>query len=147
MQRRSIAYAAAGLAALVALGLAYDALVETDEERIEAFADAVTGEVTSEKIAEALTWCDTGRQPVEVYLMGESLLYESDSALADRARQGMSRFMGQDVRALNRNVQVDGDRASLRVRVMNSQLGMVNATFEFRKRDDKWLLSVVRITR
>ncbi len=147
MQRRPIVYAAAGLVTLVALGLTYDALVETDEERIEAFADAVTGEVTSEKIAEALAWCDTGRQPVEVYLMGESRLYESDSDLADRARQGMSRFMGQDLRPLNRNVEVDGDRASLRVRVMNSQLGMVNAAFEFRKRGDEWLLSTVRITR
>lgn len=147
MKRRWVVYGVVAVALFIGAAVVYDALVETDAERIEVFADAVTGEVSPEKISEGLAWCDPDRQPVEVYVMGASRLYDTGSDLADRAREGMSRFMGQELRPLNQTIEVDGDQASLRMRVLSNQLGMVNAAFDFRRRDERWLISAVRITR
>jgi len=147
VKRRTLAYVLGGTAVAVGGWLLLDALIVTEEERIQVFLEAVTGEVTSEKINTALEWVDTDRQPVEVHVMGRSDLYEDDETLHERARESMRRFMGQDLRILGESITVEDDRATMRVRVINSQLGIVNAEFDLRKREDVWLVSHVRVTR
>ena len=147
MKRRTIGYVLGGAVVVIAIGVAIDMAIVTEEERLEAFVEAVTGEVTSEKIDAALSWIDTSRQPVEVYVMGQSDLYEDDDTLRERARDSMRRFMGQDLRMLNETITVEDERATIRVRVLNDQLGMVTAEFDLRKREETWLVSAVRVTR
>ncbi len=147
VKRRTLGLALAGALLAACVWMIVDYLVVTDAERIQVFLDSVTGEVSSDKIDAALSWVDTSRQPVEVYVMGRSDLYEDDETLRTRARESMRRFMGQDLRILGENIEVEGDHAHLHVRVINSQLGMVNANFDFRRRGDDWLVSKVSVTR
>jgi hypothetical protein len=147
VKRRTLLLALAALAVIVGIWVTVDHLVVTDAERIEVFLETVTGEVTSDKISSALEWVDTSRQPVEVHVMGRTDLYEDGETLETRARESMRRFMGQDLRILGENIDVEDDRATLDVRVINSQLGMVSATFDFRKRGEDWLISKVSVRR
>jgi hypothetical protein len=147
VQRRTLAYVLVVILVMVGVGLAVDALVVTEEERLEVFLDSVTGEVTSEKIDAALGWVDTGRQPVEVFVMGESRLYEDDDTLRERAQGSMRQFLGQDLRILGESITVEDDRATVHIRVINGQLGMVNANFDLRKRGEDWLVAKVSVTR
>jgi hypothetical protein len=147
VQRRSVAYVLLGVVVVIGVGLIVDAVVVTEEERLEVFLDSVTGEVTSEKIASALAWVDTSRQPVEVSVRGQSNLYEDDESLQERARDSMRRFIGQDLRILGESIVVEDDRATIHIRVINSQLGMVNVDFDLRKRGEDWLVAKVGVTR
>jgi ABC-type transporter MlaC component len=59
----------------------------------------------------------------------------------------MRRFIGQDLRILGESIVVEDDRATIHIRVINSQLGMVNVDFDLRKRGEDWLVAKVGVTR
>ncbi len=147
VKRRTLGIGILAVVAIVGIWVTVDYLVVTDAERIEVFLESVTGEVTPEKISAALEWVDTSRQPVEVYVMGQTTLYEDGQELETRARDSMRRFMGQELRILGENIDVEDDHATLNVRVLGDRLGMVSATFSFRKRGEDWLVSKVSVTR
>ena len=57
---------AALVAAVIAALVVWDIVVVTDQERLEAFADLVTSEVSPENIEAAMAYVDPAVQPIVV---------------------------------------------------------------------------------
>lgn len=144
--RRSILWVALAIAALVGVIVGYDMLVVTEEEELEAFVDAAHGEVTEERIDEALVFCDPAIEPVEVQVFGETQLYTDATALRTRARQSLHRFGGDDLTVLSSSVNAENGRGTIRLRFISSR-GMLRADFTLIKHGDRWLVSKVGINR
>lgn len=123
-----------------------DALVVTDEERLDAFADAVTGEVETQRIDAALSYVDPARVPVEVLVGEQRSFYEDGQVvdLAERARETLGPYTGDDVRLLQKTIEIDGDRALVALRV-GTRDGTANVQFRLVRRGDGWLVSRVRV--
>jgi hypothetical protein len=123
-----------------------DALVVTDEERLDAFVDSVTGEVETRRIDAALGYVDISRVPVEVLVGDETDYYEEgrEVDLAERARQTLAPFQGDDVRLLQKSIEIDGERALVALRI-GTRGGTANVQFRMVRRGDGWLVSRVRV--
>ena len=147
MQRRSVAYVLGAIVAVAAVVIVVDLAIVTDEERLEPFLDAVTGNVTPERVDAALAFTNPSRQPVEVHAMGATQLYEDAATLRERAHEGLRPLQGESLRILGESMEVADDRATISVRFISSRAGMATATFDLRKRDDAWLLASVSVTR
>lgn len=133
---------ALSLAAVAGGAVLYDALVVTDEERVEQLADEVPGRVTEARITAARArWLDLERQPFEVSVLGRIALYRAgDEADLDRRAQALARS-GRVLRVLTSGVEVRGDRATLTMRVLDDQSGMRELDWTLRKHGDDWLVS------
>jgi hypothetical protein len=137
-------------AAVVGLVVLYDGLVVTDEERLEAFVEDVSGPVDPHRVARARArWVDLERQPFEVSAMGRSLLYRAgdDDALAERARRSLARLRGADLRVLGRAIAVEGDRATVSLRVMSPGRGLGRVEWRLRRHGDDWLAAHLAVRR
>ena len=123
-----------------------DALVVTDEERLGAFVDAVTGDVETRRIDAALSYVDPARVPVEVMISEDSRFYEEGQEvdLAERARSTLGPYTGEEVRLLQKSIELDGDRALVALRV-GTRHGTANVQFRLVRRGDGWLVSRVRV--
>jgi len=123
-----------------------DALVVTDEERLEAFVDAVTGDVETRRIDAALSYVDPARVPVEVMVSDDSRLYEEGQEvdLAERARHTLGPYTGEEVRLLQKSIELDDDRALVALR-LGTRHGTANVQFRLVRRGDGWLVSRVRV--
>lgn len=123
-----------------------DALVVTDQERLEAFVDSVTGEVETRRIDAALSYVDTARVPVEITVGEEYRTYDEGQEvdLAERARRTLAPFTGQDVRVLQKAIEIDGERALVALRI-GTREGTANLQFRLVRRGDGWLVSRVRV--
>ena len=142
--------AAAGIAAIVAILLAWDALVVTDEERLEGFVEDVTGPIARGRVSAARErWVDLERQPLEVSALGRSLLYRAgdDEALADEARSALSGLRGTDLTTLSSAIVVEGDEATVTLRLMSRERGMGAVRWELRRHGDDWLAARLAVTR
>jgi hypothetical protein len=144
--RRSVLWGVLGVGAVVVVLIAYDALVVTDEERLEAFVDSVHGEVTSERIDEALSHCDPSIEPVEVQVFGDTTLYTDSSELESRARESLRRFSGDDLRVMTSSVRVEDGRGNIRLRLLSSR-GMMRVDFTLVAHGERWLVSKVMVSR
>lgn len=127
--------------ALVGGMLLWDALVTTDEERLQTFVDTVTGTMEPATVTEGLTWVDPDAQPLEVEARGMGKLYRSGDAdeLQRDAREQLRPFMGDTLRALREAIDVDGDQAAVELKLLTNR-GLVQARFRFVKRRERWLL-------
>lgn len=136
---------AGGLAAAAAVAAAVDALVVTERERVEAFAEAVTGVVDAGRIAGALRYADPDRQPVEVTAFEGTEAYGPGQreALGRRVRAGLRGFEGQRFRTLRRSINVGQGSASVSVQVL-SEHGMTQADFVLRRHGRDWLVETAR---
>lgn len=143
--------ALAGLvAALAALALVYDALVVTDEERLAQLAEDVAGPVTAARITAARDrWVELDRQPLEVGALGRVALYRAGDgeALARRIRSAARTLSGSRVRVLTSGVEVEGDRASVTMQILDDRTGMAHLDFELERRGDDWLLARIAVRR
>jgi len=125
-----------------------DALVETDEERIGELADSFGGEVSERRLDRALAFVDTAQEPVEVITPRGIDWYEDPSdagLLAEAIRDAVSPYLGARARLVQRSVDVDGDDATLAVRVdVDGHLADVQLRLR-RQADDRWLIRRVRL--
>ncbi|MBX3276082.1 MAG: hypothetical protein KF729_37870 [Sandaracinaceae bacterium] len=142
----------AGAAVVVAvLGyLAWDALVETDEERLEGFVADVTGPVAAARVdAARARWVDLDRQPFEVSALGESLYFRAgeDAALGERAARATRELAGADLRALTRAIVVEGDAARVTLRLLSRERGMMQVEWRLRRHGQDWLVERLAVTR
>lgn len=145
MQRRTLLLGAAVAAVGIGGWVAWDALTVTDEERIEAFTSTVVGQVTRTRIDRALEWADPSRQPVEVDARGNVRVYDGDGEeLARQAHRGLSRYHGDDVRALSEGIEVEGDEAVVSQRLLTDH-GMVNVEWLLQRHGQDWLVARVRL--
>jgi hypothetical protein len=138
-----------GFIAAVAIAgviLAVDAIVVTDQERLESFVEGVTGDVRSERIDHALSWTDLGAEPVEVVFGDQPRLYEQgqEGDLADDAREILAPLEGESVRLLQDAIEIDGTSARVALRVSTDE-GVCDVQYLMRKHGEDWLVTRVRV--
>ncbi|MFT5353301.1 MAG: hypothetical protein ACI9KE_000499 [Polyangiales bacterium] len=141
MKRAHLLLAAAAILCLGCVAAVADALVVTDEERLEAFVDAVSGEVSSERIDDALSFAQTDQLPVTLRAGSSESTYDNrDAALARRVRQSIEPFLGTDAELIQHDIRVDGDEADVHLRVRTTR-GSLSASIELEKVDGRWLIA------
>lgn len=122
------------------------ALVVTDRDRVERFADAVSGEVTPGRIDAALRYVDVERQPVEVtaYEAAETYGPGQREALRRRVSEGLRGVMGTRFRVLRRSVTMGPGSASVSLQLYSSE-GAPTTEYVLRKHGDDWLVETARV--
>lgn len=143
MHARIAAYALTALALAAGIALVWDALVTTDEERLEELADTLASERAVEGV---LAWTDPARAPLRVR-DGEGLRTYGEQDEADLAMglsQSLSPIAGSRVDVVQRAIDVRGDRATLALRLrVDGDLHDLGATAV---RDGQgWLVSELRV--
>lgn len=125
--------------------LAWDALVVTDEEKIEAFADAISGELNLDRIDTAMRYVRPEVQPLTVTSPWGESVYTDLPAVRAAAHKALSRFYGERLRITSEQIHVEEHAARLSVRVMTMR-GFRDADFRFAKPDDDhWILTHITV--
>ena len=145
MTRSRLWIALASLALVVAL-VAYRSLAVTDRDRVEGFADAVSGEVTPARVDAAMRYVDPDRQPVEVtaYESTESYGAGQRDALRQRVRERLQAVSGARFRVLRRSITMGPRSASVSMQLYASE-GAPTAEYVLRKHGDDWLVETARV--
>lgn len=120
---------------------------EGDEDRIGHLVSTITGEVSSESISSGLEWLDPERLTIDVQARGIERVYGpgDTDALRAESRRALSRYLGQNLRAMRQSIQVDGDEARVTLQLLSDQ-GVANVELGLRKLDDTtWLVNRVRV--
>jgi len=122
-----------------------DALVITDQERIEQLVDSLEGEVRDTTLDDALHFVETDREPVEVRSAeGTRWFEDADADLARRAREALRPLRGSDIEVLQRTIEIEGDEAHLALRA-RTRYGVVDGNVDFVKHGERWLIQRARI--
>jgi hypothetical protein len=122
---------------------------EDDEDRIDTFVEAVTGEVTSERVDHVLnTYLDLERRPLSTTVLGEMHLYrpEDESRLKQAVRSRLQRIFGTSLKTLRRHTELKGDKARVELQVLGDGM-MGNVSYDLFKDDKRWLIAEVRVGR
>jgi hypothetical protein len=136
----------AGAVAAVAIGAVViaDWLIVTEEERLDAFVDTVTGRIDDAKIEGALSWTDPKRQPLELTFRGQSYRFDADNCadLRSKAYTHLASYQGEKLTLLSKSVEVSGRKATIVVDTL-SRRGRTTVEYELRKTGKQWLVSGV----
>lgn len=145
MRDRIFIYAFAIVTLIGGVSAAADAVVFTDEERLEDFVEAVTGDVASDRIDNALEWVDPDREAVEVSQGREVRRYEDGESveLAVHARELLAPFEGNHAVLLQDSIDIEGERARVTVRMRTGD-GVLNVRFDMVRHEDGWFVRRVR---
>ncbi len=147
---RTVAVVGAAVALVFGVYWIGDALIETDEERLEAVVDLATETMGPDVANRALAWTDPEAQPVELSALGMTRTYDDRNAdeLGPDARSRLSRFYGQSFTALSSAIEVVDDRATVSMRLMGEG-GMMQVEVRLVRADEDadWLVSHVRVGR
>jgi hypothetical protein len=123
------------------------ACAEDDEDRIETFIAAVTGEVTTARIDHVLTtYLELAQRPVSATVMGDMRLYRAPDAqrLKVVVHGRLQRLLGTSIKILRRHVEIKGDKARVELQLFGDNV-MGNVIYELSKVEKRWLISVVRV--
>ncbi|MEM9074160.1 MAG: hypothetical protein AAGE52_37050 [Myxococcota bacterium] len=144
--RKLIVYGAVAIVAIGGVAAVADALVVTDEERLESFADSFAGEVSTRRIDHALGYFDPDREAVSVSSYDDQWEFASGEGadLATEVRAILRDFQGEDVDMLQRSITHDDQDARVALRLRNSE-GVFDATFDLRKHGERWLVRRARV--
>lgn len=141
MKRAHLLLAAAAVLCLGCVAAVADALVVTDQERLEAVVDALSGEVSSERIDDALSFAQTDQLPLTLRAGSRERTYDDrDAELARRIRQGIEPLVGTEAELVQHDIRVDGDEADVHLRVRTVR-GTISAAIELEKVDGRWLIA------
>lgn len=123
-----------------------DALVTTDEERLEAVADALAGRLEDTRLDHALTHVDLAREPVELVARDGVDLYRAgdEASLEDDVRRAVAPYLGETARMLQRQVEADGDEGLVAVRLLVAG-ETADVQLRLRRHGDTWLVRRVRV--
>lgn len=140
-------YGAAFIALVGGVAAVADAMVVTEREQLEAFAEAVTGEVSGKRIDAGLRYADPTVEPIEVMSFEGRWSFDEDNApsLAAKARSTLAPLEESTLRVVQESVHIDNDdgRVALRLHTKN---GLVNVTFTLRRHDQRWLVRRVLVS-
>ncbi len=139
MTKRAVGYLLGAAVLVGGVGYGLDLLIETDEERVAMLVDDITGEITAARIDRGLAWVDPEAVPVTVEAYGISRVFEDRDTLRTQARRSLRVLMGQELRTVSRRVVVQGDAATVRLRLWGAR-GVSDLEFGLRKRDERWLI-------
>lgn len=141
MKRAHLILAAAAVLCLGCVAAVADALVVTDQERLEAFVEALSGEVSSARIDDALSFAQTDQLPFTLRAGSDEHTYDNrDAELARRVRRNVEPFLGTDAELVQHDIRVDGDFADVHLRVRTTG-GTISAAIELEKVDGRWLIA------
>ncbi|MEM7436642.1 MAG: hypothetical protein AAF436_15915 [Myxococcota bacterium] len=134
------------LSLVVGTAAAVDAAVVTDRERMEAFVEAVTGEVSSRRIDSALQYADPTRVSMDLVHHGRRHRYNDRNAskLQADAREALAPLAGSHVSLLQEDIHLDGESARIALRLRTPE-GFANTVFDLRRENDEWLLRRVTV--
>lgn len=137
-----------GLIATLLIGgiaVAADALVESDRERVQALAFDLTEGRAHERADAVLRWTDLSLASVRITESGRVAQYDerAEHALAQRIARLLSPFAAEDLEVVQRSVRVDGDRATVAVRV-RAEGQLVDASFGLERSGQGWLVTELR---
>lgn len=150
MSRRAWLGVGAALVVIVGVMFAYDALVETDEERLEVFVEDVTGSVTRGRVDVARSrWVDLSRHPFEVSAMGQTFLYQEgqEDELAEQASSSLRTIFGTNLRVMSTAMQIEGDEATVTLRLISRQRGMGLVEWRLVRDGEEWLVERLAVRR
>ncbi len=118
-----------------------DALVVTEREQLESFADAVTGQVSSKRIDAALRYADPSMEPIDVMSLDGRWSFDAENAarLAAKVRTTLAPLEGTTVRVVQKSVQIENGNGRVALRLSTSE-GLVNVTFSLRRHENRWLV-------
>ena len=135
----------AALLCICGVSVAADALVTTDQERLEGFAEAVGQGDGNGRLDAALAHADTGAVPVRVQIDGDSMELGADDgeALSEWLREAFEGLEGDGVLKQD-SVQVAEGRATVTTRVTAGE-GEQTVIYTLVKPDARWLISRVRV--
>ena len=143
--KRIALYAVAIAVVIGGLAAAADALVLTDEERLEQLVDALDGEVDDGSLDEVLRFVATDREPLEVSSREGNDLYEdADADLAQRARGLLRSLRGSEVEVVQHTIEVEGDEAEVALRA-RTRHGVLDAQLDLVRHGERWLVWRARV--
>jgi hypothetical protein len=142
--RRGHLLVVGGIGVGIAALLVGDALIVTDEEKLEGFVEAVTGEVSATRVGAALEWVDPASAPVEITAWGDTRLYEDAAELRERAQSALRPFHGERLRALRDSISVEDGTADVSLQLLSGR-GLADIDFRLEERDGRWLVTRVRL--
>ena len=134
--------------ALIGSGAALaDVLVTTDQERLEAFAQSVTGKVSAHRIDAALQYTDTATVSVDVVGPNKTRTFDvdNDSDLTAYVHDMLAPLSGDKFKLIQQTVSVQGKRGIVSLRV-RTEKGLVNTTFKLERVEDRWLVRRMTIS-
>lgn len=135
------------LAILAALALV--ACGKDDEDRIDEFVEAVTGEVSEARVEHVLqTYLDLEAEPLDVRALGEGRVYRAEERerLVEQVRKKTQRLLGSSLKVLRKRIDLTGDEARVDLQLLG-QNGIGEARYELKKHGERWLLSEVAVMR
>lgn len=129
-------------ATLVVGGFAFaaDAVVVSDEEAVERLVD----DLTEGEIDDVLRWVDLGHQAVRLQTNGRSVRYDEGEELevSDALAEALEPFGASDLDVVQRSIRVDGERATVAVRV-RARGELHDATFHLVRGGSSWWIGRV----
>jgi len=137
---------------VVGASIAIDALIVTDEERLERFVDELNGSIDREYVDRVLGYVDLAQTPLdlEVLLPIESHtgLYDASRAaeLEQMFRERMRPYYGDRVRTLQKRIEVEGNRAQVGFTVFGQSL-QVRVELKMSRIGERWLVAAARFAR
>lgn len=122
-----------------------DALVVTEEERLDRFVDTLDSGRPEHRIAESLRWVDADRESVSIRIDGVDDHYGEgqDAELAATMRDALAPFASSRAEIVQRSISIEADEARIALRVRTLE-GMTDAVFDLRRHDDRWLVSRIQ---
>lgn len=122
------------------------ALAVTDRDRVERFAEAVSGEVTPARVDAALRYVDPDRQPVEVTAYESTQTYGAGEreALRRVVRERLQPVAGARFRVLRRSITMGPGTASVTMQLFSSEAAPT-AEYVLRKHGDDWLVETALV--
>jgi hypothetical protein len=134
---------------VVALALLAAACGTSDADRIEDFVKAVTGEVSAERIDQALaSHVDLSLSPLTVSVFGDARAYdpEQGTKLAQDAHARLAFLSGKRLNVLSRRIEINPPAARVELRLLGRE-GMGHVRYELTKHGERWLIGKVDIGR
>lgn len=142
MQKNSVRIAVV-LATLLGIVAVADALVVTDEEKLEAFAFAVSGDVEVDRIDDALRYVSTQHEELFLDAPGDRETYGEgeDAEIGARAREALTPYLGHELELVQHSVSVEGEEGHVAVRLRTPDRHLIDARFTLYKHGERWVVA------
>jgi hypothetical protein len=119
----------------------------SDADRIDDFVKAVSGEVSAERIDQALaSYVDLNLQPLDVSVFGDprGYLSEQRAKLGHDAHARLGFLFGKRLNVLRKRVEIRPPSAHVELQLLGRE-GMGNVRYTLAKHAERWLIAKVSI--
>ena len=144
--RKSLTAALTLVVALTAVAAVADALVLTDEERLDDVVDALTSTESGRRLDSALRYfaCDREEVTVRTPDVRDTFGDGDEVNLSSTLRRELRFLETDDVETLQSSVTVDGDAATVSMRLVDDGTPR-DLTLQLNRHRDRWLVRHFRL--